>query len=125
MQAIPSPYEDLMRKAATDEAFREALLANPKAALEGHLGRRLPDELTVTVVTNTPHELTLVLPPKMSDELSDDQLDGVAGGKLDISETGADVLYSFVSLGLGCASSAIYLGNVKGCRDDWAKQFQW
>ena len=117
MQAIPSLYEDLMRKAATDEAFREALLANPKAALEGHLGMRLPDGLTLKVVENTPQDLTLVLPPETTGELSDDQLDGVAGGRFELSETGADVLYSFISLGVGCAHSAIYLGSVKECRN--------
>lgn len=125
MQATPNPYEDLMIKAAKDEAFREALLADPKAALEAHLGTRLPEELTVKVITNTPRELTLVIPPKMTDELSDAQLEGVAGGQRDLTETDADVMYSFMTFGVGCANSAIRLGSVKSCRDEWAKNFQW
>lgn len=118
MQAM-NPYQEVMFKAAQDEAFREALLENPKATLEAHLGIRFPETFKVNVVTNTPSELTLVIPPKQSDELSDEALEGVAGG-VD-ARTFKDVTFSFSTIGVGCLVSAIAgKGNIGLCRNAYA-----
>ncbi|MNX22588.1 hypothetical protein D3C86_525730 [compost metagenome] len=101
MLEMQSPYEALMLKAAQDESFRDALLKNPKATLEAHLGTQLPEGFTINVVENTATELTLVIPPKLSGELSDEALSAVAGGAAK-----RPVLFSVMTLGLGCLISA-------------------
>ena len=46
------------------------------------MGRRIPAEIDVRVVEETPNTLYLVLPPNgASGELSDKELDAVAGGE--------------------------------------------
>jgi hypothetical protein len=56
-------------KAMKDEAYRQALIASPKAVLNRELGEmiggvRLPDAVEVMVVEETPNNLCIVLPPR-------------------------------------------------------------
>jgi hypothetical protein len=71
----------IIAKAWRDPAFKAELIANPAAALKAE-GIAVPAGMTVTVVENTDKQLHLVLPPVPTDELSDETLDGVAGGML-------------------------------------------
>ncbi|MNR86863.1 hypothetical protein D3C72_177200 [compost metagenome] len=114
MTDIMNAYQGLMLKAAQDEAFRDALHQAPKATLEAYLGTRFPEGFTINIVENSATELTLVLPPKLSDELSDEALASVAGG----GSKGDDVLFSFLTLGVGCIASATR-DSVGGCRQRW------
>ena len=77
----------IMQRGLEDESFRQRLLADPKAAIEGELGTRLPPEVQVVAVEETAETVYLVLPPAPSRaatqgevELSDRELEGVAGG---------------------------------------------
>ena len=78
----------LVVRASEDEAFRALLLSDPKAALKQEVGLDLPADLKVTALEETPDELFLVLPLRPAelrrqlgdDELSDTELDQVAGG---------------------------------------------
>lgn len=108
MQEMPNPYQDLLLKAAQDEAFRTALLANPKATLSQFLGTELPTELTVNVVENTPTALTLVLPPPLTDELDDADLEAVAGGRGDLLFKLQEANWSLWTLGVGCLASLAF-----------------
>jgi hypothetical protein len=66
-----------------DEPFRQELLRNPKSALEQHLGRQLPENVEVRAVENTQDTLHVVVPSKSlaeRGELSDEDLDKIAGG---------------------------------------------
>jgi len=110
MQEPSNPYEALMLKAAQDEAFREALLQDPKGTIEAELRGPLPENLTINVVENKPNELILVIPPKFGDELTDDALESVAGGV-----NGDHVVYSIATLGFGCAASAV-IATISDCR---------
>ena len=47
----------LVLKAWQDEAFRQALLRDPKAVLERETGTKLPDRVQVKVLEETPHRL--------------------------------------------------------------------
>ena len=74
----------LIKRSLEDKSFRQSLLADPKAAVEEELGRRLPEEVQVRAVEETADTVYLVLPSASpvgeGGELSDRQLDAVAGG---------------------------------------------
>jgi hypothetical protein len=76
----------LIQRGLQDESFRERLLADPRSAIEEELGTRLPAEIQVLAVEETADTISLVLPQATSrattqgDELSDHDLEGVAGG---------------------------------------------
>ena len=52
----------LIERSLRDDAFRQSLLADPKAAVEEELGRRLPEEVQVRAVEETADTVYLVLP---------------------------------------------------------------
>ena len=55
--------EHLVSKACSDEAFRESLLSDPKAAIEAELGITFPEDFTVEVHEEMRDTSHLVLPP--------------------------------------------------------------
>ncbi len=65
----------LIERTLQDESFRQALLADPRAALEQELGTELPAEVEVRAVEESPDTIYLVLPSASpaggSGELSD------------------------------------------------------
>ena len=75
----------LIEKGLADESFRQRLLEDPKGTVEQELGTRLPEEVRVVAVEETADTIYLVLPgtPMAGGggvELSDQQLESVAGG---------------------------------------------
>ncbi len=77
----------LIERSLEDEAFRQRLLADPKAAVEEELDARLPEEVQVMAVEETADTIYLVLPSaapvgQQGGELSEQELDAVAGGLL-------------------------------------------
>ena len=75
----------LIERSLEDEAFRQRLLADPRAALEEELGTRLPQEVRVVALEETADTVYLVLPLRSAEaqesgELSDRELEAVAGG---------------------------------------------
>jgi hypothetical protein len=70
--------------AQKDREFRHALLSNGRAAVETALGEALPPQIKINVVQEGPDTYTVVLPyePEIGagGELSDDDLESVAGG---------------------------------------------
>ena len=86
--------------------YRKALLSNPKDIVERQLGTDLPESLKVAVVEDTPDTLHIVLPhvPGEGEELSDADLEMVAGGFLDrysCSSRGTLAMATRVELRLG------------------------
>lgn len=71
---------EVIKKAWTDEAFKERLLKDATAVLKEE-GVDIPPGLEVRAVENTDKVFHLVLPPRRATErLSDDALNAVAGG---------------------------------------------
>ena len=91
----------LVQRSIEDEDFRRRLLEEPKAAVEEELGARLPKEVQIQAVEETADTIYLVLPSASpigeSSELSDRQLEAVAGG---------DVAFSWDPNVPGCAGDS-------------------
>jgi Nitrile hydratase, alpha chain len=75
----------LIERSLQDEAFRQRLLADPRAVIEQELGTRLPESIEVRAMEETADTIYLVLPSAspigQGGELSDQELDAVAGGE--------------------------------------------
>jgi hypothetical protein len=74
----------LVERSLADVAFRQRLLADPRAAVEEELGTRLPEGVRVVAVEETADTIYLVLPIASplgeGGELSERELEAVAGG---------------------------------------------
>ena len=69
----------IIAKCWADESFKQKLLSDTMATLKAE-GAELPAGLTVKAVENTDTVFHLVIPAKPRSDLSDDDLDKVAGG---------------------------------------------
>jgi hypothetical protein len=70
-------------KAFQDPAFMNALRADPKAVMAREYDLNIPDNVVVELIEEGPTKLYLRLPPNPHDlELTDEQLEAVAGGIL-------------------------------------------
>jgi hypothetical protein len=74
----------IIAKAWQDEAFKQELLSNPKAVFSQELGQSISDEVEIRILEENLTTLYLVLPMKPvvanDEELSEEQLEAVAGG---------------------------------------------
>ncbi|MDD3363708.1 MAG: NHLP leader peptide family RiPP precursor [Syntrophomonas sp.] len=77
-EAMNKKISKVIAKAWADADFKARLLANPAETLQAE-GIEVPAGVKVNAVENTNEQFFLVL-PKAPDELSDEQLDNVAGG---------------------------------------------
>jgi Nitrile hydratase, alpha chain len=81
----------LIEKAWKDDAFRQALLTDPREAVERELGAKLPGGIQVKVLAETPDTCYLVLPANPdrapTGALTDQQLEAVAGGAWSVERT--------------------------------------
>lgn len=98
--------EKVMTQAAKDENFRREMLTDPKGTFAKYSGQQLPDELEIKVHEDTKDILHLVLPPDLSGmELSDEDLEKVAGGELVV--TGAVIAFGVAAVGAATTGSVI------------------
>jgi hypothetical protein len=97
--------EKIVARAWKDEGFRKAFLADPKKQFEERLGTKLPSNLTITAHAEDADHLHFVIPAKPGatvGELSDEQLEKVAGGVTPISiVTAVAAVAGLISSGFG------------------------
>lgn len=74
----------IINKAMQDQAFKRELMSNPKAVIARESGQKWPDSVDIEVLEQTPNKLYFLLPLDVSTasqgELSEEQLEAVAGG---------------------------------------------
>src|SRR6266496_6478225 len=86
----PMTRKDLEAKivalAWKDDDFRKKFLADPKAQFEEKLGTKLPASLRITAHEENENSLHFVIPtkPKALEELSDEDLEKIAGGTVPV-----------------------------------------
>lgn len=76
---------DLKKKAMTDAVFRKLALSDAAAAVKEIAGKELPDGMKLKFIENDGAHMTVVLPDMAAGEMSEDDLDQVAGGTLTMS----------------------------------------
>ena len=79
-RTVSEVREHLTVKAATDEAFRARLIADPKTAIQDEMGLVIPDGFTVKVHEEQPDTSHLVLPPPTA--LGEPDLEQAAGAAI-------------------------------------------
>ncbi|MFW5781815.1 MAG: NHLP leader peptide family RiPP precursor [Candidatus Muiribacteriaceae bacterium] len=83
-EEVQSTIDKIKSKAATDKEFRKEVLADPKKVIKEVSGKEVPEDFRLKVIENDPGvDDTFVLPNFVGEELSDEQLDDVAGGRCD------------------------------------------
>jgi len=97
-------YPRVIAKAWHDASFRDALLQDPAAVLQQELGITLPADVSIRVEAEDAHTQYLALPPLLSDlELSDEQLEQVAGGEGLVAMVVSIVAVTVVASGISTA----------------------
>ncbi len=72
-------YGKLVAKAWSDDEFKAKLLSDPMTVFKEN-SIEVPEGIEVRMVENTADTMHFILPPEPSDELTDEQLEGAAGG---------------------------------------------
>lgn len=83
--------QQVLARAIKDAAFRQALLSNPKAVLAREFNIHFPESVIIRMLEDTPTAQTIVLPPQEAGvfELSDAELEAVAGASMPVSGSAA------------------------------------
>ena len=81
----------LIERSWTDQAFRDRLLRDPKLTLSQELGIEFPAGAELEVLAETATKKYLVLPEPATGDLSDEELESVAGGIRDIGASSSRI----------------------------------
>lgn len=80
-ETIAAAIQKVQEKSALDMEFRKELLSNPQEAIARVGGIAVPAGFNIKVIENEPGiDQTYVLPDFQGGELSDNDLDKIAGG---------------------------------------------
>jgi hypothetical protein len=103
MQKVQERLGEVLSRSAMDMEFRKQLVADPRAALSAHFGKEIPETVNIRFLDaqGTP---TVVLPEPGTAELSDAELEGVAGGIAFLPALG----YVLLGAGIAALGDAIF-----------------
>ena len=78
---VDKAISDVTRRAVRDRNFRRLLLQDPGKAIEQVSGRAVPEGYRIKVLeADSDYDSLFVLPPLVSKELTDSEIEEVAGG---------------------------------------------
>lgn len=94
--------DKIAEQAQSNPDYYNELMKDPRALMERQLGTAIPQDVNIKVIEETPDTYYVVLPyaPKEGAELSDADLEKVAGGMLD-KTCKSSTLSTVVNLSLG------------------------
>jgi hypothetical protein len=105
----------VFERAWRDAAFKSRLMASPRQAFVETTGLTPPSSLKLVAHENTPTSINLVIPYIPTSELSDADLERVAGGKGDSGcSTSVQVGYSLVGAAPEVAAANLGVGGAVG-----------
>ena len=78
MRSGDDMLRQIVEKSALDEAFRQALLADPKATISQELGITIPESMTIKVHESDMQTVHLALPPDPN--ITEEQLEAISAG---------------------------------------------
>lgn len=90
LQEIARRQAQLMVRVWSDPQFKRRLISDPTSVLQEQ-GLPVPGGMEIRVVENTESVFYLVLPPRPSEEISDEQLEAVAGGSMQTAGSAATI----------------------------------
>lgn len=70
---------EVIKKAMSDETFRSEIFKDPKTAIANAFNMTIPESLNIKIIEEDSDTIAIVI-PKITDELSDSELDSIAGG---------------------------------------------
>jgi hypothetical protein len=86
-QEAEQAIAQIVKRAQTDTEFRQLCLNDPNGAAQEATGKDIPEGFSLRFVENQGADLTVVLPDMIdaNAELSEQELEQVAGGKCGVS----------------------------------------
>ncbi len=98
----------LIEKCWKDPQFKTQVIADPKGMYEKATGRKLPDNVKIFIHEEDAHTLHFSIPPapEQSSELSDEELERVAGG----TEFAVSLVLTLVMTGVAASAAASAVG---------------
>ncbi|MDF2667873.1 MAG: hypothetical protein K0R67_179 [Paenibacillus sp.] len=108
-EQVQETVASVIEKAGSDDAFRSLCLTDIYAAVKEVTGKEIPQEFKINVIDAKGYHANIVLPEakSSSDELSETELESVAGG----SKSGANDFFGTVgSIAEDAARTTIRVG---------------
>ena len=105
----------LVAKAWKDEAYKQALVDSPRETVQKEFGVEVPEDIKLSFLAEDASNVYLQLPPDVENvELSDEQLESVAGGEavITVAVIGAVGLGIAAGITAGGAMGAAGIGGI-------------
>ena len=106
-EKIETTLQSVLKKAQEDAAFREKLKSNPKETLAAQAGEMIPDAFRIAIIDQNDTDIVITLPKVQTDELSDADLEHVAGGKA--YDGGEVMIESYLSKRANATNGLLYM----------------